>query len=96
FGGNNGVSDKSVPLYRIAPEMLETGISAYILFENAGLCKTRGEARRLISQGGGYLNDQKISVFDQTVSAKDLTGDGLLLRAGKKRYMKVVLDVVKK
>ncbi|HKI50053.1 MAG TPA: S4 domain-containing protein, partial [Desulfobacteria bacterium] len=63
------------------------------LFENAGLCKTRGEARRLISQGGGYLNDQKISVFDQRVSADDLGKGGLLLRAGKKRYMKVVSGV---
>ena len=28
--------------------------------EKAGLCKTRGEARRLISQGGGYLNGEKV------------------------------------
>ena len=96
FGLNKGVSDESVPLYRIQPETLETGIPAYILFENAGLCKTRGEARRLISQGGGYLNDEKIPVFDHTVSTHDLTADSLLLRAGKKRYLKVVVDAVLK
>jgi len=90
FGRNKGVSDESVPTYEIEPEALEAGIPAYILFENAGLCKTRGEARRLISQGGGYLNNRKISVFDQTVSVDDLGEDGLLLRAGKKRYMKIV------
>ena len=90
FGQNKGISDESVPRYEIEPEALETGVPAFILFENAGLCKTRGEARRLISQGGGYLNNQKISVFDQRVSADDLGEDGLLLRAGKKRYMKVV------
>lgn len=90
FGRNKGGSDESVPTYAIEPEALETGVPAYILFENAGLCKTRGEARRLISQGGGYLNNRKISVFDQTVSADDLGADGLLLRAGKKRYMKIV------
>jgi tyrosyl-tRNA synthetase len=90
FGQNKRTSDDSVPRYEIAPEALETGVPAYILFENAGLCKTRGEARRLIAQGGGYLNNLKISVFDQRVSADDLGEDGLLLRAGKKRYMKVV------
>ena len=90
FGRSKGGSDKSAPSYEIGREILEDGIPAYILFENAGLCKTRGEARRLISQGGGYLNDQKISVFDQTVGIDDLVEDGLLLRAGKKRYMKIV------
>ncbi len=90
FGRDKGLSDESVPTYELEPKALETGVPAYILFENSGLCKTRGEARRLISQGGGYLNNQKISVFDQTVSADDLGEDGLLLRAGKKRYMKIV------
>ena len=90
FGGNKEGSDKSAPSYEIGREVLEDGVPAYILFENAGLCKTRGEARRLISQGGGYLNDQKISVFDQTIGIDDLVEDGLLLRAGKKRYMKIV------
>ena len=90
FGGSNQGSDKSAPSYEIGREILEDGIPAYILFENAGLCKTRGEARRLISQGGAYLNDQKISVFDQMIGTDDLLEDGLLLRAGKKRYMKIV------
>ncbi len=90
FGGNRKVGDESVPSYEIAPGVLEDGVPAYILFEKAGLCRTRGEARRLISQGGGYLNDLKISVFDQTVGTDDLGENGLLLRAGKKRYMKVI------
>ena len=90
FGQAKGISDESVPRYKIDSETLETGVPAFILFETAGLCKSRGEARRLISQGGGYLNNEKISAFDQRVSADDLGEDGLLLRAGKKRYMKVV------
>jgi len=77
--------------YRISQEELEQGIPAYILFEEAGLCKTRGEARRLISQGGGYLNGERIQAFDQIISLKDLRDDSLLIRAGKKRYMKIRL-----
>lgn len=90
FGGSGKVSDDSAPCYEIDPETLKSGIPAYILFENSGLCKSRGEARRLISQGGGYLNDEKIAAFDQLVGTADVQDDAMLLRAGKKRYMKVV------
>jgi tyrosyl-tRNA synthetase len=62
---------------------------AYLLFEKTGLCKTRGEARRLISQGGGYVNDRRIEAFDQVIDLKDMMNDSILLRAGKKKYLKI-------
>jgi len=68
------------------------GIPAYILFEKAGLCKTRSEARRLISQGGGYINGQRVKTFDQTININDLQQDFLLLRAGKKRYVRITQE----
>ncbi len=80
------------PSYNITREHLEKGIPAYILFEKSGLCKTRGEARRLISQGGGYLNGRRIEAFDQIIDSEDLDKNLLLLRAGKKRYMRITLD----
>jgi tyrosyl-tRNA synthetase len=92
FGPDTSASSESVPVYRISRERLDAGIQSYILFEDSGLCNTRSEARRLIAQGGGYLNGQKIKTFDQVVSTKDIEDHFLLLRAGKKRYMKVILD----
>jgi tyrosyl-tRNA synthetase len=92
FGSDTSLSSESVPVYRISQERLGSGVPSYILFEDAGLCKTRGEARRLIAQGGGYVNGQKIQTFDQVITEKDMKDHSLLLRAGKKRYMKVVLD----
>lgn len=79
------------PRYRISRKELEQGIPAYILFENSGLCKTRGEARRLISQGGGYLNGKRIQFFDQIINSENMDEDSLLLRAGKKKYMRIVV-----
>jgi len=79
-----------VPLFEIQRETLENGVPAYILFEEAGLCKSRGEARRLISQGGGYLNGRKLQQFDQLLRPSDMENGALLLRAGKKRYKKVI------
>jgi tyrosyl-tRNA synthetase len=92
FGPNASVSSESVPVYRIRREQLDSGIPSYILFEDSGLCKTRSEARRLIAQGGGYLNGKQIKVFDQLVGIEDVEDHFILLRAGKKRYMKVILE----
>lgn len=85
---------ESVPTYDVKPEELEQGIPAYLLFEKGNLCKTRGEARRLISQGGGYVNDQRIETFDQIIDSKDVRRGCIVLRAGKKRYLRVVPSAV--
>jgi tyrosyl-tRNA synthetase len=68
---------------------MEQGLPAYVLFEMSGLCRTRGDARRLIAQGGGYVNDERIDAFDRLIDANALNGASLLLRAGKKRYVRV-------
>jgi tyrosyl-tRNA synthetase len=90
FGSDKSESSKSTPSYSVSREELARGVPAYILFEKAGLCKTRGEARRLISHGGGYLNDLRIESFDQTINSSDLKNDSLLIRAGKKKYMRII------
>jgi tyrosyl-tRNA synthetase len=82
---------ESVPTYALKANELQEGIPAYILFAKAGLCKSRGEARRLISQGGGYINDNRLADFDQIVDMNDLENDSILLRGGKKRYLKITI-----
>lgn len=79
----------SVPTQAIDQADLARGIPAYILFERVGLSQTRSEARRLIAQGGGYVNQERIEAFDQIIDLKDLVNDSLLLRGGKKRYLRV-------
>jgi tyrosyl-tRNA synthetase len=73
----------------MSSEELQKGLMAYLLFEKTGLCQTRGEARRLISQGGGYVNDRRIETFDQIIDFGDTLNDAIILRAGKKRYLKI-------
>ena len=91
FGKGNSGSATSVPTLDLEKDWLAKGTPAYILFEKAGLCKTRSEARRLIAQGGGYLNEERISAFDQVIDSSHLTNGTLLLRAGKKRYLKITV-----
>ena len=92
FGPDREKSPEAAPTYSIGQEALDQGIPAYILFEKTGLCKTRSEARRLISQGGGYLNGQRVKTFDQAINVNDLQQDFLLLRAGKKRYVRITQE----
>jgi len=91
FGGEKAASSDSVPSCDLSCEELEKGIPAFLLFEKSGLCKTRSEARRLISQGGGYVNGKRIDVFDDVIGMENLEKDGILLRAGKKRYLRVTV-----
>jgi tyrosyl-tRNA synthetase len=89
FGGGGSESSESVPSCLVGAPELEQGLAAYVLFEKCGLCKTRGEARRLLSQGGGYFNGRRIEAFDQVLSSRDLANGSILLRAGKKKYVRV-------
>jgi tyrosyl-tRNA synthetase len=92
FGSDKSMASEAAPKYAINAEELQKGVPAYIIFEKVGLCKSLGEARRLIAQGGGYLNGERIQVFDQIIDSKNIIKDSLLLRAGKKRYMRITLE----
>ncbi|MCD6378985.1 tyrosine--tRNA ligase, partial [bacterium] len=92
FSGKPGSDAGSVPTYRIERRILEEGIPAFILFADSGMVKSRGEARRLVKQGGAYLNDRSIEVFDRKITLGDIEGDALFLRAGKKKYLRVIIE----
>jgi len=79
----------AIPTYSITRNDLGEGIEAYILFQKTGLCKTRSEARRLISQGGAYINGQTVPSFETIVGPDDIQSNIILLRTGKKKYLRV-------
>jgi tyrosyl-tRNA synthetase len=85
-----GVVTEAVPSTEIDAGMLAAGVSAPELFERVGLCRSRSEARRLIQQGGAYLNEEPVKSVDTLVTSADLSDGGILLRAGKKRYHRIV------
>jgi tyrosyl-tRNA synthetase len=76
----------ALPVTVLDPARLEKGIEAYQLLVEVGLCRTRGEARRLIAQGGVSLQEQRIQAFDRLVEPKDFQDRQLLIRVGKKKY----------
>jgi tyrosyl-tRNA synthetase len=78
---------EGLPTLDLPRAELETGLPAFQLFRMAGLSASNGEARRLIKQGGGRLNDRPLASAEQPVGPGDLGPDGTLkLTAGKKRH----------
>jgi len=90
FGGSGEKDIESLPTTAVLRSRLEAGISPAELFTEVGLTSSRGEAKRLIGQGGLYVNDERIDSLDRLLTAKDLAPGGMLLKAGKKKIHRVV------
>ena len=59
-------------------------LDAFVL---TGLAKSKGEARRTVEQGGGYVNNRRVQSLDRRLTSDDLVGGSIIvLRSGKKRY----------
>ena len=83
----------SVPSTTMSLGEVKGGIAAFRLFHQVGLVKSSGEARRLIQQGGAYINGQRVMSFEQMVNDNDIKEMELVLRAGKKRFHKILIKV---
>ena len=87
-----GLDNSNVPSTVIDPERISVGLGIFDIFLETGLCKSKGEARRLQAQGGVYVNDQRIDDPDFCLGESDLQNREILLRAGKKRYHRLILE----
>jgi tyrosyl-tRNA synthetase len=87
-----GMREATVPSSTIELQVLKEGLPAFKLFQYAGLVSSGGAARRLIEQGGAYVNGSRVTSFDQLITDENLNQNEILLRSGKKRYHKIVLD----
>ena len=88
FSGDGGL--ETAPTTVIPMAGLVTGISVADLFTRAGLATGRGDARRLAAQGGASVDGERVDDMDRILTAADIPAEGMLLRAGKKRYQRVV------
>lgn len=82
----------AIPTTRMKKEQFVAGVLVVELFCEAGLTPTRSAARRLIEQGGAYVNDNKVASVDAIIKEDALENNSLLLRFGKKQYCRVVVE----
>jgi len=86
-------SESSIPTKHLDKGMFQKGIPAFKLFETAGLSASGSEARRLIEQGGAYLNNERVDRFDAIVNLSNFNEKGeLFLRAGKKKFFRIKIS----
>ena len=90
FVGGGDMSN--VPSTTLAEADLTDGaIGILDLMLKCGLAPSKKEARRLVEQGGVTVNDQKVSDVNAAYTADQLSGDGLMIRKGKKVFHKASL-----
>jgi len=82
----------TAPSVRCARSILDVGVSIVDLVSAVGLIPSKREARRKIAEGAVSVNEQRVGSVDRIVTAADLSDNSLLLRCGKKRYLRVVVD----
>lgn len=95
FGSTlEGISDDTLraleadlPTGDIDGGALATGIGVLDLLVNGGLCKSKGDAKRLVAAGGAYLNNVRVTDDKLVVTnAHRASASFILLRSGKKDY----------
>ncbi|MBR7032304.1 MAG: tyrosine--tRNA ligase [Clostridia bacterium] len=88
FGG--GGSSENMPSTAIPDDLFTDGsVSVIDMLTVSGLAPSKGEARRLIQQGGIVVGGEKISAIDKTVERSLFESpDGVIVKKGKKTYHK--------
>ncbi|MCI9413701.1 MAG: tyrosine--tRNA ligase [Clostridiales bacterium] len=88
-----GAVSEHMPSTDLSADAFADGaISAIELLVLTGLAPSRGEARRLIQQGGVSVDDQKITAIDARIPQKDFEKGYVVLRKGKKVFHKAVFQ----
>jgi len=82
----------AIPSTEKSKSELERGIPAFKLACETGLAGTSGDARRLIAQGGIYVNDRPVERFDEKINISHLNEHGEIhLRKGKKKHVVITV-----
>jgi tyrosyl-tRNA synthetase len=89
---HDAASREGMPSRTMAREELEKGVPVLSLFSSTDLAATNSDARRLVTGGGAWVGEKKITDPKALIDASFLDEfDELLLRAGKKRYFRIVI-----
>ena len=89
---SGGGSAEHMPTTELDEGAFDGGkIGAVNLLVACGLCPSNGEARRLIQQGGMAVNDRKVTDIGETFDQSDFTGQGVIIKKGKKVYHRAIV-----
>ena len=90
FGGKGG-DVEAMPSIEIKAAEIKAGVNVLDLFARTALCSSKGEARRLVTQGGAFISEKNITDINYTVTTTDVKDGSIMLRAGKKRHFRIIV-----
>jgi len=84
---------ENMPSYRLCDTDFneEGNIDLLAILHKSGLAPSRAEARRNVEQGGVAVNGEQIKDIKKMFGKEDFLGDGMIVKRGKKNFMKVTL-----
>ena len=91
FSGGSAMDE--VPTYAISRDELEADSRLTTLLNTSGLCTSKSEARKMVMQGAVAIGDGKVTDIDTLISYEQIGSDGLLLRRGKKNYVRLIMII---
>ena len=90
FSGGNAAQ---MPETKLVDEDFEDGkIGILKLMVKAGLATSNGEARRNVEQGGVTIDGEKVTDVRMTLTKEQISAEGIVVKRGKKKFMKVLCD----
>ena len=74
-----------------AADFADGDLDILALLVNAELAPSRSDARRVVQQGGVSVADEKITDIQTTYNADSFGADGLVVKRGKKKFVKIIV-----
>ena len=87
---SGGGDDSNMPTTELSASDVGDGVGILDLLMMCGLTPSKGEARRLVQQGGVALDGEKVAAADFVVSA-DVLKNGVKIKKGKKVFHKAII-----
>ena len=82
-----------MPTAQLTEEDLTDGkIDILTMLVKSGLVTSKSEARRAVQQGGVAVDGEKVSDIAASFGKEDLSGEGIILKKGKKNFRRVVAE----
>ena len=88
---SGGGNTENMPSEEVSATDLGDGMNILDLLTLVNLIPSKGEGRRLIQQNGLSLNGEKVTAVDMMVTSDMFGEDGLVVKKGKKTFLKLIL-----